>query len=101
MTRRRGLLVVLLGVWGALILSCGFQDYHYEMCGGYCVVRSSAHDVIVAPKLGESTWASRDPTAIPAKVVEVAWGDRFILAKRQHLTRAASGRSDEPVAGHY
>src|SRR5262245_40266191 len=101
MTKRRCLLVTLLAVWAALVLSCGYQDYSYEMCGGYCVIRSSAHQVIVAPKLGESTWASGDPTAIPAKVVEVAWDERFVIAKRQHLTRAPSGRTDQPVSGSY
>jgi hypothetical protein len=101
MTRRRALLGALLAVWGALIISCGLQDYDYEMCGGYCVVRSSAHEVVVAPKLGKSSWATRAPTAIAAKVVEVAWDHRFVIAKRQHLTRARSGRTNKPLTGNY
>jgi hypothetical protein len=101
MTKRRGLLAVVLAVWGALILSCGFQDYDFDMCGGYCVVRSSAHNIIVAPKLGKSSWASSHPTAIPAKVVEVAWDDRFVVAKRQHLSRPPSARTHRPVSGSY
>src|SRR5262245_4446096 len=101
MTKRRVLLAVLLAVWTALTLACGLQDYHYEMCGGYCVVRSSAHQVVVAPKLGESAWASSDPTAIPAKVVEVAWDERFVIAKRQLLHRPDPGGIERPVSGSY
>src|SRR5205807_1486644 len=100
MTKRR-LLVVMLALWAAVILSCGLQDYDYEMCGGYCVVRLSADDIVVAPKLGPSTWATGDPTAIPAKVVEVAWDDRFVIAKRQHLERPAAAHTDRPVPGAY
>src|SRR5262245_36085611 len=96
MTNRRVLLVNLLAAWAVMALACGFLDYAYEVSGGYWVIRSSRDQVIIAPALGKGAWASSDATAIPSKVVEIAWDDRFILARQQHLDRAGN-----PIRGTF
>lgn len=89
----------------ALVISiprCGpvQTDFTHSFAGDYELVRTSVHQVIIVPKGG---W-SDDTPKIPSKVVEVAWDDRFILAKRQHLKRRGMSPSDgyeEPVDGKF
>jgi hypothetical protein len=51
--------------------------------GGYELYRSSTHQIEIIPKEG---WdPNNPPPMVPAKVVEVAFDDRFILAKRYRL----------------
>ena len=98
MAIRRWTLATLLIVWGAMILSCGMQDYSYEMTDGYQVWRSSAHMVKIFNKHGTNGRTMK----VPPKVVEVAWDQRFILAKQQHLRPRGPGDGYEvPVEGQY
>jgi hypothetical protein len=78
---RRVLLAVLLAGLAALIASCGLLDYSYDVSGGYRVIRSSRDQVKIVPKGG---WNDATPR-VPAKVIEVAWDERFVLAKQQHM----------------
>src|SRR6266496_1433816 len=59
----------------------GALDFNYALTGGYRLYRNSSHQIMIAPKGG---WTADTPIVRP-KVVEVAWDDRFILAKRQVL----------------
>jgi hypothetical protein len=60
----------------------GLADYSYDLPGDYSIVRTSAHQVTIAPKISESNWGS---DIIPKKVTEVAWDDNYILAKQLGL----------------
>ncbi|MGE7024408.1 DUF3997 domain-containing protein [Solibacillus cecembensis] len=60
----------------------GLADYSLDLPGNYSIVRTSAHQVKVAPKISESHWGS---DVIPTKVTEVAWDDNYILAKQLGL----------------
>jgi hypothetical protein len=86
-TPRRVLLACLLAAWAALIVSCGLLDYSYDVSGGYRVIRSSRDQVQIVPQRG---WNDATPR-IPPKVLEVAWDERFVLAKQQHLKDGKPG----------
>ncbi len=60
----------------------GLVDYSLDLPGNYSIVRTSAHQVKVAPKISDSHWGS---DVIPTKVTEVAWDDNYILAKQLGL----------------
>jgi len=61
----------------------GPSDNSYDLPGGYWLVKSSTHDIRIIPKEGYDT--SNPPPIVPAKVVEIAFDDRYILAKRYKL----------------
>lgn len=65
-----------------LVGCAGLGDYDIDLPGNYSIVRTSAHQIKLAPKKGESSWGS---DIIPAKIVEVAWDDNYILVKRLGL----------------
>ncbi|GIQ69693.1 hypothetical protein XYCOK13_25170 [Xylanibacillus composti] len=67
-----------------LLTGCpGAADYDLDLPGNYSVIRTSAHHVTIALKLGErGPWSEN---LIPTKVTEVAWDDRYILAKQGKL----------------
>ena len=73
------------------------SDFAAPLVGNYQLVRTSAHQVTIVPIGG---WSEGTPT-IPSKVVEVAFDDRFILAKRQHLKPRPNSGYEEPVAGEF
>lgn len=69
----------------------GYQDFDYKLCGGYSLMRRSAHQVDIVPQEHND----RTPI-IPEKVIEVAWDTRFILAKRQEVKK-----DHEPVPDQF
>lgn len=68
----------------------GLADYSYDLPGDYSIVRTSAHQVTIAPKISESNWGS---DIIPKKVTEVAWDDNYILVKQLGLMIDQSSRN--------
>jgi hypothetical protein len=74
-----------------------YSDFAAPLVGNYQLLKTSADQVTIVPIGG---WSESTPT-IPSKVVEVAFDDRFILAKRQHLKRRPNGGSEEPVANEF
>jgi len=68
---------------GVIGFGPGPADYAYDLPGGYWLVRSSGHEISITPKEGYDP--RNPPPIIPAKVVEVAFDDRYILAKRYEL----------------
>ncbi|MFJ8236106.1 DUF3997 domain-containing protein [Ureibacillus sp. NPDC094379] len=62
----------------------GLADYSVELPGNYSIVRTSAHQVTISPKNGDTGWES---PAIPTKVTEVAWNENHILAKQLGLMK--------------
>lgn len=65
----------------------GVSDYSYDLVGGYKVTSSSAHEVKVVPQ------SSVGIPMIPAKVIEIAWDNTFILAKQQGLKKQSENSS--------
>lgn len=58
----------------------GLGDYEYDIAGSYKVIRTSVHEVSITT-LGSSK------TVVPAKVVEIAWDQKFIIAKQLPLIK--------------
>lgn len=87
--KRLGLILIVIGIiplvfFVASIFINGFgpgaSDYQHDLAGGFKIVRMSDHQVTI-----ES--GSIGGTIIPAKVVELAYNDSFIIAKQQGLKR--------------
>ncbi|MGW6379949.1 DUF3997 domain-containing protein [Peribacillus butanolivorans] len=60
----------------------GLSDYDVDLPGKYSIVRTSAHNVFIAPKEGEGRWGS---PIIPTEVTEIAWDENYIMAKQVEL----------------
>lgn len=66
-----------------MVTGCaGLADYSIDLPGNYSIVRTSAHQVTVAPKISET---GTGPAIIPTKVTEVAWDGNYILVKQLSL----------------
>ena len=74
----------ITGCGDSFVYGPGVHDFDAPLCGGYEIVRSSAHQIHVAPICGGMT--DTQPI-IPAKVVELGHDERFIIAKQNHLKR--------------
>lgn len=61
-------------------LGPGAQDYSYEVGTGYKLIRSSAHMIQILP-VGGNDLTNPKPE-INSKVVEIAWNERYVLAKQ-------------------
>ncbi|GKV70339.1 hypothetical protein NCCP2716_28370 [Sporosarcina sp. NCCP-2716] len=68
-------LAILIGLTGC----AGAADYDIDLPGEYSILRTSAHQVTIAPKTGTDAWGAN---AVPAEVTEVGWNDDYILAKQ-------------------
>lgn len=75
--------ITLLFLFLVMVQGCaGLGDYDIELPGKYSVVRTSAHQVTISPQQSSSSWGS---PIVPAKVVQVAWNENYILAKQLGL----------------
>jgi len=84
--------IILLGIimiWSVFMLAgCfngfgpGTQDYEYNVGTGYKLYRISGHNIVVAP---DGNWSEKP--VIEAKVTEIAWDERYVLAKQLGLKR--------------
>jgi hypothetical protein len=95
------LLFLLLATGGGCgPIGPGYTDYSQHLSGKYFVHRTSSHQVFVAPE----RW-SDDTPRIPAKIVELAWDDNYIVAKQQHLHRRSPNDPhdayEEPAPGNF
>ncbi|MFJ7829403.1 DUF3997 domain-containing protein [Peribacillus sp. NPDC097284] len=81
---------LLLSLLSLLFLTgCpGPSDYDMDLPGGYSVIKTSADEVKIAPKVSEGSWGTG---VIPAKVTEVAWDDKYIIAKQLGLKNDDNG----------
>jgi len=61
----------------------GVHDFSKNLTGGYALTRTSAHEILIAPKDG---WNS-EIAIIPSKVVKVNTYKEFIIAERQGLKK--------------
>ena len=82
------LLCRYLAVFMVLLAGCemgfgpGVLDWSYDLPDGSCIWRSSSHTIEVHGRI-----------EIPAKVVELDFDKRFLIAKQQHLTERSPGDS--------
>lgn len=89
--------ITCVGILGAIILflsSCfafgmepfgpGMEDYSYSVGTGYMLDRTSGHQISIVPQDGNDGTKPE----IGAKVVQVAWDERYVLAKRFGLKKA-------------
>ena len=74
------IIVSIVGsVWILKNVSPGNFDYSYDVGNGnYMLFRSSAHVIKVVPK---NNYIS-EPVIIPEKVVEIAWNNKYVIAKQ-------------------
>lgn len=98
--RMRAMKSVLIGLGLVGLCSCGVNpgsaDYNYPLPGDFSVRRSSGSQVEIASQ-------SALP-GIPAKVVEIGWDKRFIVAKQQMLKNRGDFPDDTfqvPYPGKY
>ncbi|MGN7358519.1 DUF3997 domain-containing protein [Paenibacillus sp. SAF-054] len=57
----------------------GLGDYDIQLPGNFSVVRTSGHQVTISPQLSSHSWGS---PIVPAKLVQVAWNEEYIIAKQ-------------------
>ena len=84
------LIIVFLSL--ALLGCAGAGDYNIDLHGGYSLIRSSAHMVTINKRINDSSW---DSPIIPAKVVQIATNDKYILAKQVGLKRRNPNNSSD------
>ena len=74
----------ILTLFSLLVLTgcAGLADYSIDLPEDYSIVRTSAHQVTLAPKISDTHWG---PDVIPTKVTEVTWDDNYILVKQLGL----------------
>ena len=60
----------------------GLADYSIDLPGNYSVVRTSSHQVTLAPKISDTHWGT---DVIPTKITEVTCDDNYILLKQLGL----------------
>lgn len=94
--------MVLGGYYFLISVSPGQYDYDYDVGNGsYVLNRSSAHDITISPKDGYMN----EKEIIPAKVVEIAWNNQYVIAKQYGMKRESPDRtyeiSDETVANYW
>jgi hypothetical protein len=70
-------LLCVVQIFGCPRIGPSPSDYSYPVAGDYFVVRSHGASVEITPE-------TRSPSTpfIPNYILEVAWDDRFVLAKR-------------------
>jgi len=57
----------------------GASDYDIDLPGNYSILRTSAHQVTIAPKTSENGWGAN---IVPAEVIEVGWDEEYIIARQ-------------------
>ncbi|MGN7479199.1 DUF3997 domain-containing protein [Solibacillus silvestris] len=74
----------IVALFSLLVLTgcAGLADYDIDLPGDYSVVRTSAHQIFISPKISDNQWG---PEVIPSEVTEVNWDDNYILVKQLGL----------------
>lgn len=76
---RNQFLFMCLGCVILLTGCAGVSDFDVDLPGDYSIIRTSPDIVFISPKLEDGLFGE---TMIEEKVVEVAWNNRYILAKQ-------------------
>ncbi len=90
-------IIILLGIILGLLVfafiigvSSGQYDYSYDIVNDFELIRSSAHEIRIIPKTGYAT----ENEIIPAKVIEIAWNNRYVIAKQYGMKKAYPEEAD-------
>lgn len=90
-------IIILLGIISGLLVfafiigvSSGQYDYSYDIVNDFELIRSSAHEIRIIPKTGYAT----ENEIIPAKVIEIAWNNRYVIAKQYGMKKAYPEEAD-------
>ena len=84
--RKTLIVMIIITLMITMLTGCfgpGAQDYEYEVGTGYKLHRISGHNIVVAP---DGNW--NEKPVIEAKVVQIAWDERYVIAKQLGLKRA-------------
>ena len=84
MFKKHAIHSLMLPLFSLLLLTgcAGLADYSLDLPGNYSIVRTSAHQVTLAPKISDTHWGSN---VIPSKITEATWDDNYILVKQLGL----------------
>lgn len=84
-------IIILLGIilgWLVFAIIIGVSpsqyDYSYDIVNDFELIRSSTHEIRIIPKDEYTT----ENEIILAKVVEIAWDSRYVIAKQYGMKRA-------------
>lgn len=79
---------------GIVLILCGcasgLSDYDYPVGNNYILVRSSSHEIKVIPNTGYMY----EKEILPSKVVEIAWNERYVIAKQYGMKIRGSNSPD-------
>lgn len=81
---RRVVLAGMVTALAVIVAACGpgVTDYAYDVAGQYELFRCSRDVIFICCARPPQPKAD---TKIPTKVVEVAWDERYVLVKQQHV----------------
>lgn len=91
--RRAIIFMSIIGSTMVFLAGCfgpGMEDYSYTMGSGYELIRTSGHQISVVP-IGGNDGTKPE---IKAKVVQIAWDDRYVVAKQLGLKKAYPDNPD-------
>ena len=100
------ILIYILGAIGGILifinLGPGVSDYEYKVGNGsYTLHRNSADVIYIAPNNGYSSKTE----IIPEKIVEVAWNNRYVIAKQYRMKKESLDKTyeipDESIVNYW
>ncbi|MGL5085527.1 MAG: DUF3997 domain-containing protein [Clostridium sp.] len=87
---RYGILIMLTTMLYGCVPERG--DYDITLPNDYSLIRNSAHMITINKQIDESSW---NLEIIPAKVVELAFNDNYVLAKQVGLKLRDPNNEDD------
>ena len=100
------ILIYILGAIGGILifinLGPGVSDYEYKVGNGsYTLHRNSTDVIYIAPNNGYSSKTE----IIPEKIVEVAWNNRYVIAKQYRMKKESLDKTyeipDESIVNYW
>ena len=100
------ILIYILGAIGGILifinLGPGVSDYEYKVGNGsYTLHRNSTDVIYIAPNNGYSSKTE----IIPEKIVEVAWNNRYVIAKQYGMKKESLDKTyeipDESIVNYW
>lgn len=82
MKKSMSILFLCLCLCLCLIGCAGASDYDIDLPGNYSIVRLSAEEIILAPKVKDGLWGE---TIIPTKIIEAGWNNDVIVCKQENV----------------
>lgn len=65
-----------------LVIGCaGLADYNIDLPGNYSIIRTSGHEITIAPKT-DIGWG---PAVVPTEIIKASWNKNYVIAKQKDL----------------